>query len=76
MTKLYYRIDGRSPATLMNKCPITKEELEKLPFKEQGMWMRLALPKGEKEENLRAFALNYKESIKKLNYVKGKQGVK
>lgn len=66
MTKLYYRIDGRNASSIMNKCPITQIEYDKLKFKEQEMWMRLALPKGKKEQELRAFALNYKKAIKKL----------
>ena len=62
-TELYYRIDGRSPGRVMNKCPLTRKELDKLPLKEREYWTRLA---GINDKDMRAFKQNRKAAERKL----------
>lgn len=70
MSYLYYRFDGRNGYRILNHCPKTPEEYEKIKDKkEKELWTKIAI---KDETILRAFALNYKRAIKKLEEEEGK----
>ncbi len=65
-TKLYYRFDGRIGDRILNRCPKTKEEVDKLKLEEREMWTQMA---GLIDEEAHAFECNKEKATEKLNRV-------
>jgi len=68
-TRLYYRIDGRNSSTILNTCPKTRFEVQRLPLKEQELWMHLA---GCEDKDMKAFQNHRTEAEQKLKSLEEK----
>jgi hypothetical protein len=55
-TKYLYRIDGRNPTGILNRKPLTVEEVKKLPKKEQLYWTRIA---GVEDKDMKAYQIHF-----------------
>ncbi len=68
-TKLYYRMDARSAGAVLNVCPKTSKEVQRLKIREQDMWIRLA---GREDKDMMAFKRYRTEAEQKLKSLEEK----
>jgi hypothetical protein len=62
ISKLYYRLAANGSGVILNRCPKTEAEVERL--KEWGLWSRLCC---KDERKLQAFRQNKEKAERKLN---------